>query len=97
VWSADKARLLAATLDLPFDPRAGGTRLATEFLARFERGEGFIALSRAASSSAEAAAAIRDFLAARIGIDEPAEEVARRLGPSARFSAETPLRAGGAG
>jgi AcrR family transcriptional regulator len=82
----DKPQLFAATLDLPFDPRAvgdtampgeapfDGTRLAGEFLARFEQtpdGEGFVALAQAAASSPEAARAIREFLAARIRITAP--------------------------
>jgi AcrR family transcriptional regulator len=75
----DKPQLFAATLELPFDPRAvgetampggapfDGTRLAEEFLARFEQApgaEGFIALAQAAASSPDAARAIREFLAA---------------------------------
>jgi Tetracyclin repressor-like, C-terminal domain len=74
--------LFAATLELPFDPRAvgdtampgdasfDGTRLAEQFLTRFEQagGRGFVALAQAAASSPEAARAIREFLAARIRI-----------------------------
>jgi AcrR family transcriptional regulator len=85
----DKPQLFAATLDFPFDPRAvgdaampddapfDGTRLAEEFLARFEQapgGAGFIALAQAAASSQEAARAIREFLAARIRITAPGSE-----------------------
>jgi AcrR family transcriptional regulator len=82
----DKPQLFAATLDFPFDPRAvgetampgdspfDGTRLAEEFLARFEQtslGGGFLALAQAAASSPDAARAIREFLAARIQITAP--------------------------
>jgi AcrR family transcriptional regulator len=85
----DKPQLFAATLEFPFDPRAvgeaampgdapfDGTRLAEEFLARFEQppgGAGFIALAQAAASSPEAARAIREFLAARIRITAPGSE-----------------------
>jgi AcrR family transcriptional regulator len=85
----DKPQLFAATLELPFDPRAvgetampgdapfDGTRLAEEFLARFEQApgaEGFIALAQAAASSPDAARAIREFLAARIRITAPGSE-----------------------
>jgi AcrR family transcriptional regulator len=85
----DKPQLFAATLDLPFDPRAvgetampgdapfDGTRLAEEFLARFEQtpgAEGFVALAQAAASSPDAARAIREFLAARIRITAPDSE-----------------------
>ena len=78
-YFGDKAQLFAATLDLPFDPRDvgetampgdapfDGTRLAEEFLARFEDGQAFVALAQAAASSPEAARAIREFLAAGSG------------------------------
>jgi AcrR family transcriptional regulator len=85
----DKPQLFAATLDLPFDPRAvgetampgdapfDGSRLVDEFLGRFEQAPGaggFIALAQAAASSPDAARAIREFLAARIRITTPDSE-----------------------
>ncbi len=86
-YFGDKAQLFAATLELGFDPRSvgeaampdeapfDGTRLAEEFLARFESaqpvGQGFVALAQAAAGSPEAARAIREFLAARIRITPP--------------------------
>jgi AcrR family transcriptional regulator len=89
-YFGDKARLFAETLALPFDPRAvgetampgdaafDGTRLAEQFLTRFEQGAGasFVALAQAAASSPEAARAIREFLASRIRIapDAAADE-----------------------
>src|ERR1700759_1798844 len=85
-YFGDKARLFAATLELPFDPREvgetampgdapfDGTALAREFLGRFEHGPApgaaFLAVVQAAASSPEAARAIREFLAARIRIDD---------------------------
>ncbi len=85
-YFGDKAQLFAATLELPFDPRDvgeaampgdapfDGTALAREFLTRFEHGPvagwSFVALVQAAASSPEAARAIREFLAARIRIDD---------------------------
>jgi AcrR family transcriptional regulator len=85
----DKPQLFAAILDLPFDPRVvgeaampgdapfNGTRLAEEFLARFEQAAGaggFVAVAQAAASSPDAARAIREFLAARIRIPAPDPE-----------------------
>jgi AcrR family transcriptional regulator len=85
-YFGDKPRLFAATLELGFDPRtvgeramaAGGafdgTRLAEEFLTRFEAsgGAAFLGFTQAAAASPEAARAIREFLAARIGIGQAA-------------------------
>jgi AcrR family transcriptional regulator len=87
-YFGDKAQLFAATLELPFDPRAvgetampgdapfDGTRLTEEFLTRFEQGAGgqsFVAVAQAAASSPDAARSIREFLAARIRIAPDAE------------------------